>query len=276
MTEEEERGRLASMAPFQTLSRVGNAKPGAVVLSEVLDATGRTAPALVAHQFGKGHVAALLIGDVWRWGMRRQSMAESDLERSWRQTVRWLVSDVPRRVEIAIRPKAGSSTPAIELTARVRDAEFRPLDNAKVGLKLTLPGNDELTLDAEPDGREPGAYTATYVTKRPGPYRIVATASAPDGSLVGEAAGGWAAQPMADEFARLEPDRSFLEGLATRTKGEVVDEARLDSFVASLSSRDAPITEPWTSPLWHQPLYFLLAILCLTAEWGLRRINGLP
>ena len=63
-------------------------------------------PALVAQPFGKGHVAALLIGDLWRWGMRREDAEESDLERSWRQTVRWLVSDVPSRVEVAVRPKA--------------------------------------------------------------------------------------------------------------------------------------------------------------------------
>ena len=50
---------------------------------------------------------------------------------------------------------------------------------------------------------------------------------------------------------------------------------RLPSFVAGLPSRHAPITEPWTSPLWHQPLYFLVAIACLAGEWGLRRINGL-
>jgi hypothetical protein len=55
----------------------------------------------------------------------------------------------------------------------------------------------------------------------------------------------------------------------------LVESKDLESFVASLPSRKAPITEPWTSPLWHHPLYFLIAIVCLTAEWGLRRINGL-
>jgi hypothetical protein len=45
--------------------------------------------------------------------------------------------------------------------------------------------------------------------------------------------------------------------------------------VASLPARGAPITEPWTSPLWHQPVYFLIAIACLLAEWGLRRTSGL-
>ncbi|SIO41356.1 Uncharacterized membrane protein [Singulisphaera sp. GP187] len=274
-TEEEERQRLATMPPFRTLSQVGSIKPGAAVLSQVRNTAGNLAPALVAQPFGKGHVAALMIGDLWRWGMRRADPAESDLDRSWRQTVRWLVGDVPGQVEVNVDPKADSTAPAVVLTTRVRDAEYRPLDNAKVRFKISLPGGDDLTLDAEPDRKEAGVYTATYVTKQPGAYRVTTTANAPDGSTLGEKEAGWAAQPAADEFARLKPDRELLETIAAQTKGEVVDGTRLAPFVASLSSRHAPISEPWTSPLWHQPLYFLIAIACLTAEWGLRRINGL-
>jgi uncharacterized membrane protein len=274
-TEDEERQRLAAMPSFLTLSRAGEIKPGAVVLSEVSDAAGAKMPALVAQSFGKGHVVALLIGDLWRWGMRRENSAESDLDRSWRQTVRWLVGDVPNQVEVSVRPKPESTAPALNLTVRVRDAEYRPLDNAKVALRVTLPGGDSLTLDAEPDRREAGTYAATYVTKQPGCYRFLATAIAPDGSSVGEREAGWAAQPAADEFARLEPDREFLKMVASRTRGEVIDGANLASFVAGLSARGAPITEPWTSPLWHQPAFFLFAIACLLAEWGLRRVNGL-
>lgn len=274
-TEDDERRRLATMMPFHTLSHVGTIKPGAVVLSEVRGPAGENAPALVAQTFGKGHVAALMIGDLWRWGLRRESLAEDDLDRSWRQTVRWLVGDVPGRVDVAVRPKADASAPAVEIHVRPRDAEYRPLDNAKVSLRITRPGGDTLTLDAEPDGREAGAYAATYVAKEPGPYGVLASVTAPDGSAVGEREAGWAAQPAADEFARLEPDRDYLKTIASKTGGEVVDGANLDAFVKSLSTRDAPITEPWTSPLWHQPVFFLLAIACLTAEWGLRRVNGL-
>ena len=172
-------------------------------------------------------------------------------------------------------PGRNRRAPAVDLAVRVRDAEYRPLDNAKVALKVTLPGGDNVTLDAEPDGREAGTYAATYVTQAAGAYRVLATATAPDGSAVGEREAGWAAQPAADEFARLEPDREFLKSIAAQTDGEVVDGENLASFVASLSSRSAPITEPWTSPFWHQPLYFLVAIACLAAEWGLRRVNGL-
>jgi hypothetical protein len=207
--------------------------------------------------------------------MHRENPEESDLNRSWRQTIRWLVGDVPGRVDVSVRARPESATPAVELAVRVRDAEYRSLDNAKVAIKVTLPSGDNLSIEAEPDAREAGLYSATYFTKQEGAYQILATAIAPDGSAVGTREAGWAAQPAADEFARLEPDREFLKTIASRTHGEVIDGKSLDSFVASLSSRSAPITEPWTSPLWHTPLYFLIAIACLAGEWGLRRVNGL-
>jgi hypothetical protein len=157
----------------------------------------------------------------------------------------------------------------------VRDPEYRPLDNAKVTFRVGLPTGEILTLDGEADAQEAGVYAATYVPREAGAYRVVAAATAPDGSIVGEREAGWAAQPVADEFARLEPDRDYLKMIASKTRGEVVDGDRLLAFVASLSSRSAPITEPWTSPLWHQPVYFLVAVGCLLGEWGLRRVNGL-
>jgi hypothetical protein len=104
---------------------------------------------------------------------------------------------------------------------------------------------------------------------------VLATASAPDGSAVGTRESGWTAQPSADEFSRLDPDRDYLAAIASKTHGELVDVANLASFVAGLPARSAPITEPWTTPLWHNPIYFLIAMTCLVAEWGLRRLNGL-
>jgi hypothetical protein len=118
-------------------------------------------------------------------------------------------------------------------------------------------------------------YAATHVARVPGAYRAKVEAVAPDGSPVGQREVGWAAQPMADEFSRLAPNRELLEQIAKKTKGEVIDVDDLEDFVASLDSRSAPITEPWTRPLWHHPLYFLAVIGCLAGEWGLRRWKGL-
>lgn len=274
-TEDDETRRLAAMAPFLTVNTVHRIKPGAAVLSEVRSAAGQTYPALVAQQFGKGRSAALLVADFWRWGLRREDHRENDFERSWRQTVRWLVGDVPGRVDFQTRANTGATTSTVELTVRALDPEYLPLDNAHVAVRVTLPTQEELTLTADPDHREAGLYVAKYVPKRPGAYRATATVTAPDGSLVGRREVGWGVQPEADEFARLEPNRSFLEEIAVKTKGEVVASESLESFVARLWSRGAPVTESWVIPLWHHVLYFLITVVCLTAEWGLRRVNGL-
>lgn len=274
--EDEERQRLAAMPPFQTVSRVGAIKPGAAILAEVRDDDGKSVPALVAQPFGRGRAAALLVGDLWRWGIRREHPEEDDLDRSWRQTARWLVADVPGRVEIGVKPAGDAGPTAVDLVARVRDPEYRPLDNARVTFRLTLPDGSTLNLDGEPNPREPGSASARFVPKQPGAHRAVAVAAMPDGSPIGEREAGWAAQPTADEFARLEPDRGLLRELARRTGGEVIDGASPDALVAGLAARGAPITEPWTAPLWHHPLYFAVAVACLAGEWGLRRLNGLP
>ena len=274
-TEDDERIRLGAMPAFDAPNGVGGIKPGAAVLAQVQDAAGAVVPALVAQPFGKGHVAALLIGDLWRWGLRRASLAEDDLDRSWRQTVRWLVADVPQRVDVTLRPKADAAAPTVEIVVRARDPQYRPLDESKVTVDVTLPNGNHLPLVAEPMGDEPGTYLAAVVTRDPGAYRFQATATAPDGTTVGTRAAGWAAQPAADEFARLDPNRDALADLARRTGGAVVDGDNLAAFVARLPSRKAPVVEPWTAPLWHQPFYFLVAVACLAAEWGIRRTHGL-
>lgn len=273
-TEGEETRRLDGMPAFQTVNAVGSAKPGATVLAHARDTTGKTVPALAAQPYGKGRSAAVLIGDLWRWGLKRSDPTEDDFERSWRQTVRWLVADVPGRVEVRATPTAGIASPAVELSLRATDAEFLPLDNATVSVRVKKPNQEELTLPADPDAREAGAYSLRFVPREPGAYRAVATVTAPDGSPVGQREIGWCVQPEADEFARLEPNRELLESVATRTRGETIPADDLPAFVESLPSRQAPNMETWVAPLWHRGWYFLIPVLCLVAEWGIRRRAG--
>ena len=68
----------------------------------------------------------------------------------------------------------------------------------------------------------------------------------------------------------------MLEQLARATGGQTVAADKVEPFVATLPTRHAEITEPHVRPMWHQPWVFALAIVCLCAEWGLRRWKGLP
>jgi hypothetical protein len=194
--------------------------------------------------------------------------------------VRWLVAEVPQRVEIVAGPPRAEGEDAngsFVVTVRVRDKSYAPLDNAAVAVRVTGPDGKSVELTAEPGAAgKSGEYETTYVARRSGAYRALVTATAPDGSLVGEAQAGWTSDPAADEFQTLRANRELLSRLAGATGGEVTKASDLGDLVASLPTRSAQITEPFIQPLWHQSWVFLLAIVCLSAEWGLRRWRGLP
>lgn len=274
--EPEEQVRLASMPEFQTLNRIDAIKPGATVLAEVEGADGSSKPALVAQPFGRGKSAALLLGDLWRWDMRRENPAESDLEKAWRQTIRWLAADVPKPVEVEPRPLAGSGLPATELVATVRDRRFAPLDNAAVTATVKTPSGNEVQFPAESSAEKAGEYRATFVPREAGVYRATVKATAPDGSEVGERQTGWTVEPETNEFRQLAGNTALLERLATATGGQMVSLDDLDRFAAKVPQQKAPVTETWSYPIWHRWSIVLIAMTCLVGEWGLRRWKGLP
>jgi uncharacterized membrane protein len=274
--EPDEEERLAKMPGFKALNRINAIKPGASVLAEVESADGTLRPALVVQPYGRGRTATLLIGDLWRWGLRRPEPKESDLEKSWRQTVRWLVSDVPKPVEVETKRAADGALPSVEIVVRARDKQFQPLDNAQVMLKVHTPDKRHIELVADATGAAAGEYRATFAPRDSGAYRAEVVVTAPDGSDVGTREAGWAVEPETEEFRTLAVNRPLLDRIAQETGGEVVTIAGLESFVGSLPNRKIPVTENWTWPLWHQWGVLTLAISCLVGEWGLRRWRGLP
>ena len=293
--EQAEADRIATMPTFQTLSPVGTVKPGASLLGVVKLADGSTAPAIVAQRFGKGRSAAIALGDLWRWSMRRdprpgrggrsldqrapELAADSELRddpaQAWRQITRWLVNEAPRRVQCRVLSSDDPNEPA-RLITTVSDEAFEPLENAVVELEITPPTGESYTTIAAADFDAPGQYVTSHWARVPGGYHVIARVRAEDGSDIGTAQTGWTADPAAAEFHRLPANRPWLEEVAQASGGEIIDDDRLDAFVASLPSRKVPVTQTWVYPIWHRPWVMLLAILCLCGEWGLRRWKGMP
>ena len=275
-TEEAEKERFDAMPVFDTLNQISGIKPGASILAEATDQNGKRHPALVSQRFGKGRAAALMIGDMWQWGLGRKSDEEDDLARAWRQLIRWLVAEVPRQVEVDVRKTTGSTTDPVEIRVNVSDSQFLPMDNVAVEMEVTTPDGKQQKLRADSSQQQAGMYVAKCGANEPGAYRAKVTVAAPDGHEIGVVKTGWTAEPAASEFRRLSPDLALLERIARETGGEMVEPNQLDEFVTGLPNRKIPITEPWVYPLWHQPAIFLFAICCLLTEWGLRRWRGLP
>lgn len=281
--ETDEEQRLSQMPKFQVLNALDSIKPGATALATARDESGHVFPALVSQRFGAGRVAVVAIGDIWRWALRGEN-TDVDLARFWRQMARWLVTDTPARITLRAEPSADGE--GVTLHAIVRDRAFRPLDTARVSFTVqrndatpapgsgpafaavTLPG------DAVPD--HPGEFAATLALRDAGAYRAWVDVSASSTEEGGRAEVGWVSDPVAEEFAALEPNRALLEEIARRTGGEVISQDELLRFAERLPQRAAPMMETRAWPLWQQSWVLLAVLGCFIAEWFLRRRKGLP
>jgi hypothetical protein len=228
-------------------------------------------------RFGHGRAAAITIGDLWRSGLPSEEM-QRDLGKTWRQTIRWLVADVPRRVELnSFDSEDGTSS--VTLEARVKDPQFQPLNNATVTVFVRPVGSANETnfvkLVAEPLAAESGVYQTAYIGRETGAYLAEAVVADEAGAELGRAQAAWSSDLAADEFKSLKPNRALLEQLARSTGGRVLAPDALEKFARQLPHERVPVMETWTTPMWHRASVFLFALLCFAAEWGLRRWRGL-
>jgi uncharacterized membrane protein len=276
-----EKARVESVAPFHVMNPVSEVKPGASTIVRATDAAGKTYPALVVQRFGRGRTAAFTLGDVWHWGLHDEQ-AHQDMDKGWRQLMRWLVTDAPNRVELVAEQQNEDANGAVALEVRARDAKFQPLDNAAITLEVRpVMGEavgaqtNAIRLQAEASTSEPGLYWATYVPRATGGYRASVTVTSAEGEEVGRAEAGWSSDLAADEFRSLKPNLALMEEIARKTNGEVISADNLEQFASRLPQRQAPVMEAWTRPLWHTPAMFGFALACFLGEWGVRRWKGM-
>jgi uncharacterized membrane protein len=277
--EQEEQQRLSAMPAFGVLNRLGAARPGARVVATVGDDSGGQFPALVVQRYGSGRSAALTIGDIWRWGMEQPEMRD-DMNKFWRQTLRWLVADVPNRISFQAAQKRDRANQPVVFSVRVRGKDFEPMDDVSIAIETRDPNGRTVKLTAEPVLSETGLFEATYVPRLDGGYFTRAVVTDTDGLELGDAETGWAVDQKAREFRSIRTNRPLLERIARQTGGRVVELDALDSFARNLPSLNAPVMDTWIRPLWDLrgilPAVFLFVLICFVGEWALRRWKGLP
>jgi uncharacterized membrane protein len=300
-----EEERLSLMPEFMTLNSSGFVRPGAVVMAEVQDAEENRWPALIVQRFGKGRTAALCVGDFWRWrmseGLRKlhglagpaqnvdldngstvpdgtPSEDLADHARASRQMIRWLVADVPKRMDVVVSEDSTLGTGSVKLTAFVRGTDFEARENADVKFSVVGPDGQTFELTGEPSDSVAGLFESSIAASQPGPWMVSVSATVSDGAAAPPlvAATGWASQPDQKEMKAVQVDHSFLEQLAANTGGQTVPLSSLERFVSTLPQSNAPLVEIWSWPIWHSWWIFVTAVACVAADWTLRRRRGLP
>jgi len=277
--ETDERQRISEMPAFRVLNRLPAVKPGASVVATIDNDWGQQFPALIVQRYGNGRTGALTIGDLWRWGLRESQMNE-DMNKFWRQILRWLIADVPERISLQAIQKRDQINQPVVLQVRVRDKDFEPLDNVSVVIEVSDPQDQIIKLTAEPVFNETGVFEATYIPRYNGGYLARVSVTDTKNIELGNTQTGWTSDLDAREFRSIKVNRSLLENIAQRTGGKIIELDELDKFARSLPSQNVPITDMWIRPLWDlrwiSLAIFLFILICLSGEWTLRRWKGMP
>ncbi|MDP8243965.1 MAG: hypothetical protein P9L94_07780 [Candidatus Hinthialibacter antarcticus] len=255
--------------PFQ-LTRAG-----AVVMAQVqASADGaRQAPFYAVQRYGAGKSAVLSSPETWPWQMKAD-LEDDSHEQLWRQIVRNLVSNVPQPIALVSVESAYPVETPIVLDALVRDEQFDAREGAQTDMTITAPSGQEYVLGVEESLDEMGVYQGEFTPTEVGMYRLLIEASAEEPDDIGNREYAFLVEPDLSEFQNAKYDPSTLQLVADQTGGELLTLNQLAEIPKKIPFINQEKSEWVRLHLWHNPLFYLLLVGLLCAEWYLRRTRG--
>ena len=265
------------MPPISVSEVLTNIKPGASVLLEARRVQGSgtlVAPLLVQQRYGRGQTLALTAADTWRWRMKMDSKNNAH-ETFWRQMLRYLVSGTPQQIEIGTEKEVYALDDTISIVADIRDKKFNAVGDAHAIARVTKPSG--LVVDVPlkfTTLNSVNTYAGEFKADELGQHRIELIGnSATLGQL--SATSNMLVSDLNREYYSAAQNSDLLKRIAAETGGKYYTTAEVQSLLDDLIYRQSPYSERVTKDLWDMPINFMLIVGLLSAEWFLRKREGL-
>ena len=263
--------------PLISVSQVlTNVKPGASVLLEArrVEGAAQVAPLLVQQRYGRGQTLALTAADTWRWRMRLDSKNNSH-ETFWRQMLRYLVSGTPQQVDIGTEKEVYSLDDRINIVADIRDKKYNPVADAQATARVTKPSGAVVDVPLKYTTlNSVNTYAGEFRADELGQHRIELMGTSQSlGAL--SARSNMLVSDLNREYYSAAQNSDLLQRISAETGGKYYTPAEAQSLLEDLTYRQTPYSERVTKDLWDMPINFMLIIGLLSAEWFLRKREGL-
>jgi hypothetical protein len=287
---------------LQGFSPLGDPLKRAEILACVDNANPMTGiPLLVRMDVGQyGRVLVFGASDTWRWTL--PSTLENDRQatlnlhaRFWKQMVLWLAHQDEIEGNVYVRPEFRRLVANGRQTIRMGVRDKRGDEVPESDLRYQIVGPDEPVdrTKAKRADRDPkGGGRASFETKAPGEYRVVAWGEGTDASgekITGDAIARYVVYPdISDEMLRPAANPEFLLALENTANGTALDSARradrLPAFLEEMKINPPKMSTPKPKPYpdwrrdkqkWFLPAVLILFVAVLGLEWGLRRAWGM-
>ncbi len=253
-----------------------SAVPGAGVLVEHVDPRLRTRegprPLLVAGQYGPGRTVYMGFSGTWRW----RKLGENYFDRFWVQAVRYLVEGrllgEQKRGRIALDREVYPIGSRVQVSARLYDADYQPLDAAAVPAEWRGPAGSGRTFELKAVPNQPGRFEASTVAGRIGLNEIVVNLDAEPGGETVRIARQFRVEAPQIELADPRLDRGLLADLAAAAGGDYFDIDQAHAIAGRIPSRTQSLVVAGKPvELWDTSRLLILLVTLLTVEWALRK-----
>ncbi len=251
------------------------AKPGAEML---LGVRGRNVPALAYSTQGKGRVAAVAAGPLWRWRFLGGNSGAYDELMTRLLDVLTRGEEAGRFVLIARKNVYDTGEHPV-FYAEVFNDKLQPVTGVPVSVEVS---RGDSTGDNTPlqsvamhrEGDEDTRLSASLDPLPAGRYTVRGTAELP-GRVLQSKPLQFSVSQNSVEFRNTTQDRAALERIARRTGGEYTTPAGVEDLAKKIdvSPRQVPVVSE--SVLRASAFWFIAVLLLLSAEWLLRKRAGM-
>ncbi|MGC8828362.1 MAG: hypothetical protein ACP5TE_01135 [Verrucomicrobiia bacterium] len=273
-TDEENMKIWQSLPPIYWDARVSRSKPAAEVLLVDSDSSKETRfgkmPIIALQQYGVGQSLFVGTDNTWRW---RKNEGEPFHGALWIQMIQRMALPKllggSKRVQISMDKQNYLPGERVNVMARIYTTSYDPLTEPiikggyakRTETQLTT-AQTEITLRLVQD--QPGVYRAEFIAPSVGQYSFFIQ-NEKDVQL---------------EFNVMEPrfeygetalNESLLRRLAQISGGEFLREEDIHRLPQIIQSKTKKVNTNLELQFWSSPLYFILLLSILTAEWILRK-----
>jgi hypothetical protein len=259
------------LPPVYWVARVTRPKPAAEVL--VVDSDPARAsrfgkmPVIALQQYGLGQVLYVGTDNLWRW---RRNVGESYHTMLWGQMAQRVslqrLLGSSKRTQLSMDRQNYMTGERVSAYARLYGVGFEPLQQPVIkgfyGLKDGTGARAETVLRALPE--QPGLYRGEWVAPAPGRYQFWVEHD------MNTALDFTVAEPQF-EWGETAMNEAMLKDLAATTGGAFLREENLHALPDLITAKAERVQSPMEVELWCSPLYFLLLLGVVTAEWVLRK-----
>jgi hypothetical protein len=270
---------------FWTSRTLGN-KPGSTVLLEDPEQSTSSGPmpVVVLGRYGAGKIFFQGTDDTWRW---RRHSGELLYDGYWVRVMRELmnssIASADSRYLIRTDRHLYSYGKPVRIQVEVLDPRLTNDDQSTIDLRVVrlaerneegTPPAAESLVKAQRLAVQSNLFEANFLPPGQGTFTITAPEMAVAGMGRVASATFRVAKPDL-ELRHRDADHQTLMRIASLTGGKVLRISELAPQLGEIPDRSVQIPDDITESLWDSRLVFLLFVLMILTEWGLRKAFGL-